>query len=124
MSKLKTFHYPIAPSIRTHDGPWYEVCDDVVTWRGNKMKADPQSFVALTHSWAIDNDTVFILDQPRRKIDRATFRMLNTVFAVDKTAVYDWKGAIKHADPATFEPLESGTCLRDQELLPGVDFMG
>lgn len=118
----KTFHYPVIPSLR-EDGPWYEVNEDVVTWRGYETDADPATFVALTDAWGIDDDAVYVQYSRRRKIDRGSFRLLNPVFGVDKHAVYEWRGAIKNADPRSFEALDAGTVVSDSELLSEIVYV-
>lgn len=119
--RLKPLHFPVPPDLR-QDGPWFEVQEDRVTWRGYDLDADPQSFVALTDAWAVDENSVFVQYTKKRTIDRESFRLLNPVFAVDNTAVYDWHGVIKHADPHSFEVLDAGLVTGEDDLLASIHY--
>ena len=123
MKKPKTFHYPVSPA-EPKETPMYAINEDGwVTWRGFEMYADPETFVALSDCWGVDADAVYVQDR-RKKIDRASFRLLNPLFAVDKDAAYDWEGKIKGADTKTFEAIDSGTIQQESDLLPGVEYKG
>ena len=87
------------------------------------MYADPDTFVALSDCWGVDAEAVYVQDR-RKKIDRASFRLLNPLFAVDREAAHNCSGKIKGADPKTFEPIDSGTIQRESDLLPGVEYKG
>ena len=119
--KNKVLDFPVNPALR-EDGPWFVTHADQVTWRGYEMDADPSSFVALTDTWGFDDQSVFVQHRRKRNIDRASFRLLNPVFAVDCNAVYDWSGAVKQADAKSFEVLDSGI-VAQQELMTDLDFM-
>lgn len=71
----------------------------------------------------VDADAVYVQDS-RKRIDRESFRLLNPIFAVDHQAAYDWKGAIKGADPKTFETLDSGTVRTEDDVLPAIEMKG
>ena len=123
MKTMKTFHYPTVPG-DYEEAPEYKVNDEGwVVWRGIEMDADPDTFVALSNCWGVDAEAVYVQDS-RKRIDRASFRLLNPVFAVDRTAAYDWEGRIKGADPKSFETIDSGVVQTEDDLLPGVDYKG
>ena len=94
----------------------YTIKNGVVHWgRHPVANADPTTFEHLGGDWGRDEKRVFVQDT-RKKVDIATFKYLNPVFAKDGDSVYDWDGKIKGADAKTFDVLDPGIFVDSEDI--------
>ena len=101
----------------------YSITDGVVYWRQYPVpKADPATFRHLGGDWGRDAQRVFVQTK-QKKVDAASFQLLNPVFAIDATAAYDREGPIKGADATSFEALDSGVHVGD-DIVPMISARG
>lgn len=95
----------------------YIIKDGTVLWNGKPVpQADAATFQILGGAWARDAKRIY-MQGGAKKFDLASFEFLNAVYVKDAAAVHDWSGAIKGADPATFEALDPGVFF-DENICP------
>lgn len=85
----------------------------------NVKGADPASYRVLNHAWSVDDRSVFREGKRLRDVERASFEVLNELYARDAQRVYCVAGTTAAiADPASFKVLDDG-------MLDGeIDFAG
>jgi len=87
----------------------YHIRDNAIFYEGRRVhRADVESFEQLSQQWGVDRQRVYAFWRERKQIDRASFRLLNAIYAVDKSRVHYNVGIVSKADPNTFQALDPG----------------
>lgn len=82
----------------------------------NVPGADAASWRLLNHAWAVDASSVYLNGKRLKEVSRATFRVLNEIYARDDQRIFCTKGATAVvADPATFELLDDAVGHSDSD---------
>lgn len=101
----------------------YSIREGVIYWLHHPVpKADPVTFRHLGGDWGRDAERVFVQTK-QKKVDAASFQLLNPVFAKDINAAYDREGPIKGADATSFVVLDSGVNVND-DIIPMISARG
>lgn len=75
--------------------------------------ADASSYRVLNHAWSIDRGRVYLRGRPLKHVDRASFTVLNELYARDATRIFSSEGRLDGLiDPTSFEVLDDGYCER------------
>ena len=83
------------------DAPWLRASEVI--------GADPATYRVLNHAWSVDRNNVYLRGRPLRHVDRASFTVLNELYARDSARVFCTEGKIEPLiDPASFEALDEG----------------
>lgn len=92
----------------------FAIKNGIVYWGRHPVPhADAATFQHLGGGWGRDVQHVY-LQSKSKKIDITTFQYLNPVFVKDANNAYDWEGAIRGADPKTFETLDPGVFVSEE----------
>lgn len=82
----------------------YNARDGAAYWGGARIAgAELETFVPLSHHYAVDARRVYCQDHALRGADRASFRVLNALYAKDDDKVYYYSSVLKDAEASSFE---------------------